>query len=65
MKIVINSSYGGFKLSDEAHTLYAKLKGYKLIKDGNDGYRTFYKNEESDENTDVFFGMRVYWLLHQ
>lgn len=50
MKIVINSSYGGFKLSDEAHTLYAKLKGYKLIKDGNDVFRTFYKNEESDEN---------------
>ena len=50
MKVVINSSYGTFELSDEAHTLYAKLKGYKLIKDGNDVYRDFYKNEESEEN---------------
>lgn len=50
MKIVINSSYGGFKLSDEAHTLYAELKGYKLITKGSDNYYTFYKNEESEEN---------------
>ena len=50
MKVVINSSYGTFGLSDEAHALYAKLKGYKLIKDGNDVYRDFYKNEESEEN---------------
>lgn len=50
MKVVINSSYGAFRLSDEAHALYAELKGYKLIKDGNDVYRDFYKNEESEEN---------------
>ena len=50
MKIVINSSYGAFRLSDEAHALYAKLKGYKLIKKGNDVYRDFYKNEEIEEN---------------
>ena len=50
MKIVINSSYGTFRLSDEAHALYAKLKGYTLIKKGDDIYRDFYKNEESEEN---------------
>ena len=50
MKVVINSSYGAFALSAEAHTLYAKLKGYNLIKDGNDDFWTFYKNEESEEN---------------
>ena len=51
MKVVINSGYGFFGLSDEAHTLYAKLKGYKLTKIGNDNYfQTFYKNEVKDEN---------------
>ncbi len=50
MKVVINSSYGTFALSVEAHTLYAKLKGYKLIIDGDDHFCTFYKNEESEEN---------------
>jgi hypothetical protein len=50
MKIVINSSFGAFQLSDKAHELYAELKGYKLIKDGSAEFRTFYKNEESDEN---------------
>ena len=50
MKIVINSSFGAFSLSEEAHILYAKLKGYKLIIDGNKDFCTFYKNEESEEN---------------
>ena len=50
MKVVINSSYGGFYLSLEAHILYAKLKGYNLITQGDGAYQTFYKNEESDEN---------------
>ena len=50
MKIVINSNYGPFSLSEEAHTLYAKLKGYNVITKGVGGYQTFYKNEESDEN---------------
>ena len=50
MKVVINSSYGAFSLSAEAHTLYAKLKGYKLIIEGNDNFWTFYKNEKSDES---------------
>ena len=50
MKVVINSSYGAFSLSAEAHALYAELKGYKLIAKGSDDYWTFYKNEESEEN---------------
>jgi hypothetical protein len=50
MKVVINSSYGGFYLSLEAHILYAKLKGYNVITQGDDTFQTFYKNEESDEN---------------
>ena len=50
MKVVINSNYGPFSLSEEAHTLYAKLKGYNVITKGVGGYQTFYKNEESDEN---------------
>ena len=50
MKVVINSSYGAFSLSAEAHTLYAELKDYKLITKGSDNYYTFYKNEESEEN---------------
>ena len=50
MKVVINSSYGGFYLSLEAHILYAKLKGYNLITRGDDTYQIFYKNEENDEN---------------
>ena len=52
MKIVINSSYGAFLLSEEAHALYAKLKGYNLIKNRNydDDFYSFYKNEKSEEN---------------
>jgi hypothetical protein len=32
MKVVINSDYGGFNLSDEATELYAKYKGLNLRK---------------------------------
>lgn len=50
MKVVINSSYGAFGLSEEAHILYAKLKGYKIVKAECFGYPTFFKNEATDEN---------------
>jgi len=50
MKVVINSSYGKFGLSEEAHILYAKLKGYKIVKAECFGYPTFFKNEATDEN---------------
>jgi hypothetical protein len=33
MKVVINSDYGGFNLSDEAIELYAKYKGITLRKE--------------------------------
>ena len=33
MKVVINSDYGGFNLSDEAIELYAKYKGLTLRKE--------------------------------
>ena len=52
MKVVINSGYGAFGLSDEAHILYAKLKGYNLIKAECFGYQTFFKNEVKDEHND-------------
>jgi hypothetical protein len=56
MKVVINSSYGDFELSEEAHILYAKLKGYKIIKEEFFGEEFFgcptllFKNEVTDEN---------------
>jgi hypothetical protein len=33
MKVIINSDYGGFNLSDEATELYAKYKGITLRKE--------------------------------
>ena len=50
MKVVIKSSYGKFGLSEEAHILYAKLKGYKIVKAECFGYPTFFKNEATNEN---------------
>lgn len=50
MKIVINSSYGVFQLSEEAHILYSKLKGYNVIVRGVGNYKVYYKNVETDEN---------------
>jgi len=37
MKVVINSDYGGFNLSDEATELYAKYKGIELRKESRHG----------------------------
>lgn len=52
MKIVINSDYGGFSLSDEAILEYGKRKGLNLIKDENTNWRTsiFYKESVAKEN---------------
>ena len=41
MKIVINSCFGGFGLSDEAQSLYAKKQGFKLYR----YEQTAYKHE--------------------
>lgn len=50
MKIVINSWYGGFCLSDEAIRLYAKLAGIVLVEAQSDFCGTeFYCDTVSDE----------------
>ncbi len=52
MKIVINSDYGGFSLSDEAILEYGKRKGLNLVKDENTSWRMsiFYKESVAKEN---------------
>lgn len=52
MKIVINSDYGGFSLSDEAIRKYAEKKGITLIEEkcGQFGHTNFYIGEISDDN---------------
>ena len=50
MKIVINSDFGGFGLSDEAIREYALRKGFTLVEEkcGEFGFTYFYKGEISD-----------------
>ena len=52
MKIVINSDYGGFSLSDEAILEYGKRKGLNLVKDENTSWNIsiFYKDSADKEN---------------
>ena len=52
MKIVINSDYGGFSLSDEAILEYGKRKGLNLVKDENTSWSVsiFYKDTPTKEN---------------
>jgi hypothetical protein len=52
VKIVINSDYGGFSLSDEAILEYARLKGLNLVKDENTSWNLsiFYKDSIAEEN---------------
>jgi hypothetical protein len=52
MKIVINSDFGGFGLSDAAIREYALRKGFTLVEEvcGQFGHTNFYKGEVSDEN---------------
>ena len=52
VKIVINSDYGGFSLSDEAILEYGKRKGLNLIKDENTNWSIsiFYKGSVAPEN---------------
>lgn len=52
MKVVINSDYGGFGLSDAAIREYALKKGYTLVEEkcGQFGHTNFYKGEISDDN---------------
>ena len=57
MKIVINSDFGGFGLSDEAIREYALRKGFTLVEEkcGEFGFTYFYKGEISD-NTHFWEG---------
>jgi len=52
MKVVINSDFGGFGLSDEAIREYGKRKGLNLVEDGPDkhGFTYFYIGQVSDNN---------------
>jgi len=52
MKIVINSDFGGFGLSDEAIREYAEKKGFTLIEQmtGADNFVFFYKNTVAEDN---------------
>ena len=52
VKIVINSDYGGFSLSDEAILEYGKRKGLNLVKDENTNWSIsiFYKDSVAPEN---------------
>ena len=51
MKIVINTCYGGFGLSDEAIRLYGQLAGITLVEAVVDyGQNHFYVDSISDEN---------------
>ncbi len=50
MKVVINSDYGGFSLSDEAIREYAKRKGITLVEKESRWGNDFYLNAEADEN---------------
>jgi len=52
VKIVINSDYGGFSLSDQAVLAYGRKKGLNLVKDENTNWSIsiFYKDSVAKEN---------------
>lgn len=52
VKIVINSDYGGFSLSEEAILEYGKRKGLNLVKDEHTSWNIsiFYKDTPAKEN---------------
>lgn len=61
MKVILNKCFGGFDVSDEAYSLYAKKKGLKLYRYENrtDGY---FKTDKSGSFGNYFtkdFGNRV------
>lgn len=50
-KIVINSDYGGFGLSDKAVELLFELKKWKLVRQDRDsGFTMFYKDSIEESN---------------
>ena len=51
MKIVINSEYGGFGLSDDAIREYFRNKNWTVVEEKDErGYTHFYKDAISDDN---------------
>ena len=53
MKIVINTKYGGFSLSEEAVLLYGDKKGLNIIANQDEKIKTithYYLNEAKEEN---------------
>jgi len=46
MKIVINTCYGGFGLSEKATHRFAELSGFKLYKKEDDIFSSYYTNPE-------------------
>jgi hypothetical protein len=52
MKVIINSDYGGFSLSDDAILEYGKRKGLNLIRDENTSWNIsiFYNGAPATEN---------------
>ena len=57
MKIVINSDYGGFGLSDDAIRMYADLIGIKLYEEKGTSFTHFYKDAEKKK--DYFFDQDI------
>jgi hypothetical protein len=50
MKVVINTDWGGFGLSDEAIRRYAELKGINLVEETGEYGITFYIDQINDES---------------
>lgn len=62
MKIVINTCYGGFGLSNAAILRYAEIKGITLYPDQDDFSKTYYLvTEDKRENQDNFMS----WSLEE
>jgi hypothetical protein len=53
MRVVINSDYGGFSLSDEAIELYAKYKGLNLRKEETNNMTIYYDGDEWFNDRDI------------
>jgi hypothetical protein len=57
MKIVINSDYGGFGLSDDAIRMYADMVGIKLYEEKGTSFTHFYK--DATKKKDYFFDQDI------
>ena len=59
MKLVINTCYGGFSLSEDAVRIYLKRKGQQVFIDRHATYNVYYTHPDM-KNTDYFsqYGIR-------